>query len=70
MAAARTQHRTILAGLLIGAVAGVVANANCAGDEGRWAALAWFSDWIAYPVGQVFLRLLFLVVVPLVFAAL
>ena len=70
MGASRTQHRTILAGLAVGAIAGVVANAACAGDEQRRAALAWFSDWIAYPVGQVFLRLLFLVVVPLVFAAL
>ena len=70
MAANRAQHWTILLALVIGAVAGVAANEFCAGDEARRAALAWVSDWIAYPVGQVFLRLLFLVVVPLVFAAL
>jgi DAACS family dicarboxylate/amino acid:cation (Na+ or H+) symporter len=70
MSARGTHHRSILLGLAVGAVAGVVANALAAGDESRRAALAWFSDWVAYPVGQIFLRLLFLVVVPLVFAAL
>lgn len=57
----------ILLGLLIGAVAGVAAN--------RWlgashAGLKNFVDSVAQPVGQIFLRLLFMVVVPLVFSSL
>ncbi len=70
MASKRSNHWTILIALVAGAVAGVTANEWSAGVDSRRAALTWASDWIAYPVGQVFLRLLFLVVVPLVFAAL
>jgi DAACS family dicarboxylate/amino acid:cation (Na+ or H+) symporter len=59
-------HTKILAGLLIGASAGVLANI-------LWrdaAALRWVVDNIAQPVGQVFLRMLFMIVVPLVFTSL
>ena len=66
----RTNHWSILGALVAGAFAGILANEFCAASESRRATLAWVSDWIAYPIGQVFLRLLFLVVVPLVFAAL
>lgn len=63
-------QRGILAGLVLGALAGVGAN---------WLGHAWpaslptirvLSDAVAHPIGQVFLRLLFVVVVPLVFASL
>ena len=58
-------HTKILLGLLIGAAAGVTCNL-------LWKdvpELVWFTDNVAGPVGQVFLRLLFMVVVPLVFTS-
>ena len=58
-------HTKILLGLVIGAVAGVTCNL-------LWKdvpQLVWFTDNVAGPVGQVFLRLLFMVVVPLVFTS-
>ena len=70
MAARTVNHRAILVALALGAAAGVGAHALTDGDPSRREALNWVTDWIAYPIGQVFLRLLFLVVVPLVFAAL
>ena len=59
-------HTQILIGLLIGAVAGVTSNAFWAGSP----RLLWIVDNVANPVGQVFLRMLFMVVVPLVFTSL
>jgi DAACS family dicarboxylate/amino acid:cation (Na+ or H+) symporter len=64
------EHTKILLGLLLGAVAGVVANALFAADPDHAVWLRRLSDGIAYPIGQVFLRLLMLVVMPLVFASL
>ena len=58
-------HTKILLGLLLGAAAGVAAN-SIARDSPR---LDWIVNNIAQPVGQIFLRLLFMVVVPLVFAS-
>lgn len=48
-----------------GAVAGLAANA--AGSGSRWVSFA--VDGVAQPVGQLFLRLLFMLVVPLLFSA-
>ncbi|HEU5049565.1 MAG TPA: dicarboxylate/amino acid:cation symporter [Gemmatimonadales bacterium] len=59
-------HTKIMIGLLIGAVAGVTSNILWKDTAG----LTWFTDNIAYTVGQVFLRMLFMVVVPLVFTSL
>ncbi len=59
-------HTKILLGLLIGAAGGVAANIFWGGSTG----LAWFVDNVANPVGQIFLRMLFMVVVPLVFTTL
>lgn len=59
-------HTRILIGLVVGAVLGGGANLLW-GDA---AALEWVVSTIAEPVGQVFLRMLFMVVVPLVFASL
>lgn len=59
-------HTRILLGLVAGAVAGGGANL-------LWrdhATLDWIVRTVAEPVGQVFLRMLFMVVVPLVFASL
>jgi DAACS family dicarboxylate/amino acid:cation (Na+ or H+) symporter len=58
-------HTKILLGLLLGATAGVTANIY-AHEAPR---LLWLVDNVAQPIGQVFLRLLFMVVVPLVFAS-
>ncbi|MBI4614677.1 MAG: dicarboxylate/amino acid:cation symporter [Planctomycetes bacterium] len=58
-------HWKMLIGLLVGAVAGLVANA--------WASSKFIEDsvyYAAYPVGQIFFRLIFMVVVPLAFSAL
>ncbi|MGZ8399337.1 MAG: dicarboxylate/amino acid:cation symporter [Gemmatimonadales bacterium] len=58
-------HTKILLGLLLGATAGVTANL-LAHQSPR---LLWVVDNVAQPIGQIFLRLLFMVVVPLVFAS-
>jgi DAACS family dicarboxylate/amino acid:cation (Na+ or H+) symporter len=63
-------HHKVLFGLILGAAAGVVANAIGARVDGGRETVAFLADAIAHPIGQVFLRLLFLVVVPLVFASL
>jgi DAACS family dicarboxylate/amino acid:cation (Na+ or H+) symporter len=59
-------HTRILLGLGIGAVLGGTANAFWGGS----AAVEWTVANVAEPVGNVFLRMLFMVVVPLVFASL
>ena len=56
----------ILVGLLIGTVGGVVARAGW--GDATW--LAWIVTYLAQPIGQIFLRLLLMVVVPLVFSTL
>ena len=56
----------ILLGLLIGTVGGVVLRAGW--GDATW--LAWIVTYLAQPIGQIFLRLLLMVVVPLVFSTL
>jgi DAACS family dicarboxylate/amino acid:cation (Na+ or H+) symporter len=56
----------ILLGLGLGALVGVAANASAGGSPALETAIA----WVAYPVGQIFLRLLFLAVLPLVLSSL
>jgi len=58
-------HTKILLGLLLGATAGVTANIYAHESP----SLLWLVDNVAQPIGQIFLRLLFMVVVPLVFAS-
>src|SRR5688500_11289604 len=60
-------HTKILIGLLVGVIAGVTVNRLFGGDHPR---VAWTIDNITNPVGQLFLRLLLMIVVPLVFASL
>src|SRR6201991_87145 len=60
-------HTKILIGLLIGVVAGVAVNRMFGGDHPR---VAWVIDNITNPVGQLFLRLLLMIVVLLVFSSL
>jgi DAACS family dicarboxylate/amino acid:cation (Na+ or H+) symporter len=59
-------HTKILLGLAIGAAAGITCNVLWRESE----TLEWIISTVADPVGQVFLRMLFMVVVPLVFTSL
>ncbi len=58
-------HSRIVLGLLLGAAAGIVVESVAPGAA--W--VRWIGDYVAGPVGQVFLRLLLMTVVPLVFAS-
>ncbi|HVP61865.1 MAG TPA: dicarboxylate/amino acid:cation symporter [Myxococcaceae bacterium] len=60
------EHTRLLLGLVVGAGLGLVARA-VAGDA-PW--LAWLLANVTGPIGQVFLRLLFMLVVPMIFSAL
>jgi DAACS family dicarboxylate/amino acid:cation (Na+ or H+) symporter len=70
VAGGRPLHQRVLIGLFAGAAVGAAANLWAGVDAGRRAHVALVADGVAHPVGQLFLRLLFLVVVPLVFASL
>lgn len=63
-------HRKVLIGLALGVVVGALANVWAGADAERRSIVAFLADAVAHPIGQVFLRILFLVVVPLVFASL
>ena len=58
-------HTKIGLGLVLGAVAGGLCNLFFAGDP--W--LVFVSDNIMFPAGQIFLRMLFMTVVPIVFTS-
>ncbi|HEY0710365.1 MAG TPA: dicarboxylate/amino acid:cation symporter [Polyangia bacterium] len=58
--------RRMLVGMFIGLALGLAANLLAPGAA--W--VAWTAENVATPIGQVFLRLLFMLVVPLVFSAL
>jgi DAACS family dicarboxylate/amino acid:cation (Na+ or H+) symporter len=58
-------HTKIVFGLLLGAVSGVAANTFAGGAA--W--VKWIGDNLAGPVGQIFLRMLLMTVIPLVFAS-
>src|ERR1051325_8814342 len=60
-------HTRILIGLAVGVVAGVAVNRLFGGDHPR---VVWVVDNITGPLGQLFLRLLLMIVVPLVFSSL
>ena len=59
-------QQKMLTGITVGAAGGLVANALAAGTP--W--LIWIVDHLAYPAGQIFLRLLFMLVIPVLFSAL
>ena len=59
-------HVQILGGLLVGAVAGIASNRLWTGDP----RLDRFVELVAQPIGQVFLRMLFMIVIPLVVTSL
>ena len=60
-------HTRILIGLGVGVVAGVATNYLAGGENTK---VVWIIDNITQPVGQLFLRLLLMIVVPLVFSSL
>jgi dicarboxylate/amino acid:cation (Na+ or H+) symporter, DAACS family len=60
-------HTKILIGLAVGVIAGISVNKLLGGDHPK---VVWIVDNITQPVGQLFLRLLLMIVVPLVFASL
>jgi DAACS family dicarboxylate/amino acid:cation (Na+ or H+) symporter len=59
-------HTKILWGLLLGALVGVGANQTLGGEH---LLVQWSNRYVAGPVGQIFLRMLFMIVVPLIFAS-
>ncbi len=58
-------QQKMIAGIAVGATAGLLANALAAGAP--W--LTWVVDNLSYPLGQIFLRLLFMLVIPILFSA-
>ncbi|HET8771677.1 MAG TPA: dicarboxylate/amino acid:cation symporter, partial [Gemmatimonadaceae bacterium] len=60
-------HTKILLALVLGATAGIIANTMFGGLENG--VVAWINTYLAGPIGQIFLRLLFMIVMPLVFAS-
>ena len=64
-------HWQILIGLLIGATCGLIARQVWPATEGKLdPTLQWLTENVADTLGQIFLRLILMVVVPLVFSAL
>lgn len=59
-------HTKILLALLVGATAGIAVNLTLGGDH---SAVKFINEYIAGPIGQIFLRMLFMIVMPLVFAS-
>ncbi|MGH7563612.1 MAG: cation:dicarboxylate symporter family transporter, partial [Gemmatimonadota bacterium] len=64
--ARRSLPTRILIGLATGLVLGIAANVFF--SEAAW--LDPLIQYVAYPIGQIFLRLIFMIVIPLIFAAL
>src|SRR4030067_491925 len=59
-------HNKIFLGLLMGAVLGITSHLLfCPAPR-----LEWVVSYLAYPIGQIFFRLIFMVVLPLIFSAL
>lgn len=63
-------HTKIIIGLVVGIALGLVANWLGKSNEVAQERLDWFADNISEPAGKIFLRLMFMVVLPLVFSAL
>jgi DAACS family dicarboxylate/amino acid:cation (Na+ or H+) symporter len=58
----------ILVGLLVGAVAGLIVEQTVT-DAGTLAQLDWWLANVIKPVGSLFIRIIFMIVIPLIFAA-
>jgi DAACS family dicarboxylate/amino acid:cation (Na+ or H+) symporter len=59
-------HQKMLVGIVVGTVAGLIAHATA--GKAEW--LTWGVTNVTQPVGQIFIRLLLMLVVPLLFSAL
>ncbi|HUR92307.1 MAG TPA: dicarboxylate/amino acid:cation symporter, partial [Gemmatimonadaceae bacterium] len=59
-------HTKILLGLALGAIVGVAVNVTLGADHPT---VEWVNKYLAGPLGQIFLRMLFMIVMPLVFAS-
>ena len=59
-------HTKILLGLVVGAVVGLAFKMTLGADH---PVVEWLNTYLAGPVGQIFLSLLFMIVIPLVFAS-
>ena len=66
-AASRSQAARILSGLLLGLVLGLVARAAL--PESAQPSLNWWIDQVIQPAGRIFLRIIFMVVIPLILSA-
>lgn len=62
-----TLHTKLLIGFLVGLIGGLIVNFTAGGDA-QW--LVWLTTYVTQPVGTIFLRLLFMLVIPLLFSAL
>ena len=60
-------HTKMLIGFALGLGLGLIVHAN-AGADASW--VQWLTSYVTQPVGQIFLRLLFMLVIPLLFSAL
>ncbi len=60
-------HTKILIGGLLGVAGGILAHFILGDDD---PGLTSFIQWVTLPIGQIFLRLLFMLVIPLIFSAL
>lgn len=60
-------HTRIFIGLIVGAAAGITLNMIYGGADER---IAWTVTHLTEPIGQLFLRLLLMIVIPLVFSSL
>lgn len=58
-------HTKIFIGLFVGLILGISANFFFSGND--W--IKWFTGNIAQPAGQIFLRMVFMIIVPLIFTA-
>ena len=58
----------ILGGLVLGALLGLIVHAAVSEPESRKALSWWLSD-VIQPVGRLFIRIIFMVVIPLIFSA-
>jgi DAACS family dicarboxylate/amino acid:cation (Na+ or H+) symporter len=58
-------HTKILFGLLIGLISGLIVNTLYPSNQN----VQWFVSNVAYPAGQIFLRMIFMIVIPLIFTA-
>lgn len=66
----RRPHVAILIGVIAGSVLGLAASGLVSAGVLERSHIKAVIDWVSQPIGQVFLRLLFMLAVPLIFAAL